>query len=77
MHIIFPSLPSAIAALLVIIDEPYLDPGSGSYIIQLIIASLLGAAFVIRASWSKIKTFFKTTFDNSEDDIETPEENGE
>lgn len=77
MHIIFPSIPPALTELLIIVDEPYLDPGSGSYIIQLIIASLLGAAFIVRASWSKIKTFFKSTFNNSEDEIETPEENGE
>jgi hypothetical protein len=77
MHIIFPSLPPALTELLIIVDEPYLDPGSGSYIIQLIIASLLGAAFIVRASWSKIKTFFKSTFNNSEDEADIPEENGE
>ena len=38
--------------------KAYLDPGSGSVLIQLLIAGLLGAAFIIKASWSKIKAFF-------------------
>ena len=37
---------------------PYLDPGSGSFIIQIAIAVLLGLGVALRASWSKIKTFF-------------------
>ena len=43
-----------------LIDEPaYLDPGSGSYLLQLLLAALLGSVFVIRASWSRIVGFFK------------------
>lgn len=37
---------------------PYLDPGSGSFILQILIASLLGLGIAMRASWSKIKGFF-------------------
>ncbi len=37
---------------------PYLDPGSGSFIIQIAIAALLGLGIAIRASWSRIKKFF-------------------
>ena len=40
------------------VDPLYLDPGSGSFLIQLIIASALGAALVIKTSWSRIKNFF-------------------
>jgi len=36
----------------------YLDPGSGSYLLQLLIAGLLGSFFVIRAYWEKIAGFF-------------------
>lgn len=36
----------------------YIDPGSGSYLIQVIVAALLGAAFWIRLSWQRIKSFF-------------------
>ncbi len=37
---------------------PYLDPGSGSILIQLAIAALLGISIAIGASWSKIKGLF-------------------
>ncbi len=37
---------------------PYLDPGSGSFLIQLLIATALGLAIALRASWGKIKTLF-------------------
>ncbi len=37
----------------------YLDPGSGSFIIQMLLAGLLGAAVAIRIYWKKIVAFFK------------------
>jgi hypothetical protein len=37
---------------------PYLDPGSGSFILQIAIAALLGIGVALRASWSKIKRLF-------------------
>jgi hypothetical protein len=37
---------------------PYLDPGSGSFLIQLLIAALLGIGVAVRASWSRIKGWF-------------------
>jgi len=54
----------------------YLDPGSGSYLIQLLIAGLLGGAFVIRAFWGRILTFFRgllnrdAIVDDDDDDLE-------
>jgi len=36
----------------------YIDPGSGSYFLQVIIAAVLGAAFWIKMSWQLIKAFF-------------------
>jgi len=42
--------------------EYYLDPGSGSFLIQLLIAALLGGAFVIRSYWGKILDFFHRLF---------------
>lgn len=38
--------------------KAYLDPGSGSFLIQLLIAGLVGAAFFLRSSWGRIKGFF-------------------
>lgn len=36
----------------------YLDPGSGSYLLQLLIAGILGALFALRLYWKRIKGFF-------------------
>ncbi len=38
---------------------PYLDPGSGSLLIQIAIAALLGVGVALRASWGSIKKLFK------------------
>lgn len=51
-------------------DHAYLDPGSGSFIIQLIIASLVGVGFLVRSSWSKITKFFRGESDQSQDDLD-------
>jgi hypothetical protein len=37
----------------------YIDPGSGSYLVQVIIAAILGGAFWIKKFWRKIQSFFK------------------
>lgn len=37
----------------------YLDAGSGSYVIQIIIAFVVGGAFGIKIFWRKIYSFFK------------------
>jgi hypothetical protein len=55
---------------------PYLDPGSGSFIIQIAIAALLGLGVAIRASWSKIKKYFgmkpkSEDEDNDADDVQS------
>jgi hypothetical protein len=36
----------------------YIDPGSGSYLVQVIIAALLGGLFYFKRMWLKIKLFF-------------------
>ena len=53
--------------------QAYLDPGSGSYLIQLLIAGLLGGAFVIRAFWGKILTFVRGIFNRGEIDDDDEE----
>jgi len=37
----------------------YISGGTGSLIIQVVIASLVGGAFVLRLYWSKIKGLFR------------------
>jgi len=40
----------------------YLDPGTGNYILQITIASLLGVGIMVRSYWGKIKSFFDKIF---------------
>ena len=40
----------------------YIDPGTGSLIIQVLIASLVGTLFLIKVFWSKVKAFFGNLF---------------
>lgn len=40
----------------------YLDPGTGSYVLQLALAALVGALFAVRLFWGRIKSFFKKLF---------------
>jgi hypothetical protein len=37
----------------------YLDPGSGSYLLQLLLAALFGGLFVLRASWTRVSGFIR------------------
>ena len=54
------------------IPPAYLDPRSGSFLIQILLAVLLGLGIAIRASWSKIRGWFgfkpKTDATDDEDD---------
>ena len=40
----------------------YIDPGTGSLIIQVLIASFVGALFVIKIYWKKVKAFLNNLF---------------
>lgn len=46
----------------------YLDPGSGSFMIQALVAMLAGIAVTIRAYWSKIREFFGAAPSGTESD---------
>ena len=37
----------------------YIDPGTGSYLFQLLIASLLGGTVAVRLFWRNIVSFFQ------------------
>lgn len=40
----------------------YLDPGSGSFILQVILASLVGMLFAIKMFWKEVNIFLKNLF---------------
>ena len=53
-----------ILLILILVSWPrtasaYLDPGTGSYIIQVILAAIFGSIFAIKMYYYQIKNFFK------------------
>lgn len=40
----------------------YIDPGTGSLIIQFLIAGAVGGLFLIKIYWKKVKAFFGKVF---------------
>lgn len=36
----------------------YIDPGSGSYLVQAVIAAILGSLFFFKNAWMQVKLFF-------------------
>ena len=46
----------------------YLDPGSGSFILQILLAALLGAGFLVKTYWKKIIAFFRRQPSNPDDE---------
>ena len=51
----------------------YIDPGSGSYILQMIIAAVLGVSFFFKNFWLSIKAFFTGKKPKKEDENDTVE----
>jgi hypothetical protein len=50
----------AVASCLYSQGQPaYLDPGSGSYLIQLLIGGLVGILFLLKVYWRRIVSFVK------------------
>ena len=52
----------------------YLDPGSGSILIQLAVAALLGAGLFIRSQWAKIKKLLGMSSSEVKDDNESDDD---
>jgi len=46
----------------------YLDPGTGSYIIQVLIAFFFGGIFVLKMYWQKTKSYFLKFFSKGSKD---------
>ena len=56
----------------------YLDPGTGSFIIQILLAGLIGITVAIRVYWRKIVNFFKKNKDeNILNDLDKLDEYGD
>ena len=44
----------------------YIDPGTGSYIIQIVIAAFVAVSFMVKIYWLKIKGFVSRLFSKKE-----------
>lgn len=51
----------------------YIDPGSGSYVLQLIVAGLLGAGVAVRIYWKRIKASILRVFLRSQGEMDDSE----
>jgi hypothetical protein len=49
----------------------YLDPGSGSFILQLIIGGGIAALYTIKTYWGKITSFVRHSKKNNDDESGT------
>jgi hypothetical protein len=49
----------------------YLDPGTGSYILQVTIAALFGGLFALKLFWKNIVRFFKSLFSKRPEELMT------
>jgi hypothetical protein len=75
MDILFTGLMHGFSEMLSILarEQGYLDPGSGSYIIQLILASVMGALFMLGVYRKKVSDFFRNLFSKKSNDDEPDE----
>jgi hypothetical protein len=67
--------PRALIAAVVLILLPapalaYIDPGTGSFVIQGIIAAVVGAGLVFKVFWHRIKSVFTGKTAAEDDDID-------
>lgn len=54
--------------ILTLLDTPayaYIDPGTGSFMIQMLIAGFVSLTFVMKIFWKKIGFFFQKIFHKS------------
>jgi hypothetical protein len=45
----------------------YVDPGSGSFFLQMLIAGLLGASVTLKTFWKQIKSYFSGNRSSAEE----------
>jgi len=67
------ALLAVLASLLLVREaHAYLDPGTGSYILQILIAGLFGALFMLKVFWGRIVGFFGKGSSQSEATLQEP-----
>ena len=59
MRVLFVAAVLAVVlGLLATPAEAYLDPGTGSYVFQMVAAAVVSVGFVARAYWHRVRGFF-------------------
>jgi hypothetical protein len=58
-HLLWPLLLSLLATPTNL--KAYVDPGSGSFLIQMLIAGMLGAAMTLKTLWRQLKAYLHRT----------------
>lgn len=48
--------------------QAYLDPGTGSYVTQILIGFLAGSAYLLKVYWNQLKSFFSNKKNKKQDD---------
>jgi hypothetical protein len=48
----------AFSSLVIPVANAYIDPGSGSYIFQMVVGAFLGISLAVKVFWHKITGFF-------------------
>ncbi|OGG69222.1 hypothetical protein A3F27_01615 [Candidatus Kaiserbacteria bacterium RIFCSPHIGHO2_12_FULL_53_13] len=58
------------------VTEAYIDPGTGSLIVQAVLATIFGASFAIKVYWNKLKSFlgFRSPEQPKDGEKESPEQ---
>ena len=50
----------------------YLDPGTGSYVLQVLVASFVAGAFAVKTFWAAIRDFVVRLFSPRNEDGDKP-----
>jgi len=61
--------PSCLVINLILIAKnafAYIDPGTGSYVIQIVLAVLFGSLFMLKTFWKRVKDFLGNIFSKKE-----------
>ena len=60
----------AMALLLPSTAQAYIDPGTGSFVLQALVAAAMGTLIAVKIYWARIKSFFSRQ--DSSDSTDTP-----
>ncbi len=63
-------LALVLQAIIPSIALAYIDPGTGSYLFQMLMAGLLGSLFAVKMAWRNIKCYFSRFFSSQDDSQE-------